>query len=149
MREDTALAGDHFHDFFLSEFTAEAHVHQVASGQAASALGRERAFAVKAVVGIYSATELVGCYRDAATQVGDNQVHVLVALALLLGKAACDGTLVQRVPDADAREAGITADAGDVVQLVGHCRVGDIAGALAIGNLTCNDATQVGSVLML
>ena len=42
----------------------------------------------------------MGSYRDAATQVGNDEVQVLVALAVLLGEATGDGALVQSVPDA-------------------------------------------------
>ena len=80
---------------------------------------------------------------------GNDEVQVLVALAVLLGIAAGDGALVQGVPDALALEHGQTADAGIIVQFVGHDGIGDVAGATqALGNLIGDDTTQVACVLV-
>ena len=72
---------------------------------------------------------------------GNDQVQVFVTLAYLLGMAACDGFLVQGVEDRNAGAFRNTAQAGDVVQLIDHDRVGDVslhAGSLGdlLGDLT-------------
>ena len=69
---------------------------------------------------------------------------------MLAGKAACDGALVQSVPNADALELGQSADAGIVVQFVDHGGVGDETAATRYGggNLAGDDAAQVGSMVV-
>lgn len=80
----------------------------------------------------------------------DDEVQILVALAVLLGKAAGDGLLVQRVEDGAARQLRHTGNAGLIGQLVNNDGVNDVAGhAQGIADLTGQNTAQVGGMLAL
>ena len=93
---------------------------------------------------------VVGTDGNAAAHVDDDKVQILVALAVLLGKAAGHGLLVQGVEDGAAGQFRHAGDAGLVGQLVDNDGVNDVAGdAQAVADLAGQDAAQVGSVLAL
>ncbi len=147
---ETAVATDLLVNFLLGVLAAEAHFDQVANGYGAAALGAEAAFAVQNVVDIDDLAVVVGTDGNAAAHVDDDKVQILVALAVLLGKAAGHGLLVQGVEDGAAGQFRHAGDAGLVCQLVDNDGVNDVAGdAQAVADLAGQDAAQVGSVLAL
>ena len=80
----------------------------------------------------------------------DDQVQILVVLAVLLGEALGHGLLVQGVENADALEQGMAGIAGHVGQLVHHHGVDDVGGdAQRIADLAGDDAAQIGGMLAL
>ena len=145
----STLAGDHLENFFLSILATEAESYEVGSGNCTGALGSEWAFTIECVRSINSNALLVGGYRDTSTQVADDEVHLLIFLANLTGKAACNSLLVKWMPNAHALDLGDTADASIVIQLVNNNGVGDETAATGnlLSNLVGNEAAQVAGVL--
>ena len=80
----------------------------------------------------------------------DDEVQILVALAVLLGKAAGNGLLVQRVEDRAAGQLRHTGNARLIGQFINDDGVNDVAGhAQGITDLAGEDTAQVGGVLAL
>ena len=123
-----AVAADLLINFLLGVLTAEAHLDEVADGHGAAALGAEAALAVEDVVDIHDLAVVMRTDGDTAAHVDDDEVQILVALAVLLGKAAGDGLLVQRVEDGATRQLRHTGNAGLIGQLVNNDGVNDVAG---------------------
>ena len=93
---------------------------------------------------------VVGTDGNAAAHVDDDKVQILVALAVLLGKAAGHGLLVQGVEDGAAGQLRHAGNAGLGGQFVNHHGVHDVAGhTQGIADLPGQDAAQVGGVLAL
>ena len=92
---------------------------------------------------------VVGSDGDTATEVADDEVEVLVACAMVLGIAAGNGLLVERMPDAVARQQRRTRNLGLGSQLIDHTRVGHETRATdLLGNLVSDDAALVAGVLV-
>ena len=68
---------------------------------------------------------LMGGHRDTTTQMTDNQIQVLIALAYLVSKTSGNGALVQGVPDTDTIHQGRTADTRIIVEFIHHTWVGN------------------------
>ena len=145
-----AVAADLFVDLLLGVLAAEAHFYQVAHRHGAAALGAEAALAVQNVVDVDDFAVVVCADGNAAAHVDDNEVEILVTLAVLLGIAAGHGLLVQRMEDRAAGQLRHAGNAGFVGQLIHNNGVDDVAGdAQAVADLAGQDAAQVGSVLAL
>ena len=145
-----AVAADLLINFLLGVLTAEAHLDEVADGHGAAALGAEAALAVEDVVDIHDLAVVMRTDGDTAAHVDDDEVQILVALAVLLGKAAGDGLLVQRVEDGAARQLRHSGNAGLIGQLVNNNGVNDVAGhAQGIADLAGQNTAQVGGMLAL
>ena len=91
---------------------------------------------------------LVRSHADAAAQMADDQIHVLVLLAQLLGGLAPHGLVVQRVELAQAAElgkAGVMGDFGHLVHADGiHEEGGD---AHHVAQLARQIRAQIGGML--
>ena len=84
-----------------------------------------------------------------ATEVADDEVEVLIACAMVLGIAAGNGLLVERMPDAVARQQRRTRNLGLGSQLIDHTGVGHETRATdLLGNLVSDDAALVAGVLV-
>ena len=80
----------------------------------------------------------------------DDEVQILILLALLLGEALGHGLLVQSVENADALEQGVAGIAGHVCHFIDDHRVDDVGGdAQLVADLAGDQAAQVGGVLPL
>ena len=121
-----------------------------AGGQGAGALGREGALAVQCVLGVHHAALHVGADGNAAAHVADDEVQLLILLALLLGEALGHGLLVQGVENADTLEQGMTGIARHIGHLIDDHGVHDVGGdAQLVADLAGDQAAQVGGVLTL
>ena len=115
-----------------------------------AALGAEAALAIENVVHIHDLAVVMGTNRDAAAHVDDDEVQILVALAVLLGKAAGNGLLVQRGGRWAAGQLRHTGNARLIGQFINDDGVNDVAGhAQGITDLAGEDTAQVGGVLAL
>ena len=87
----------------------------------------------------------MGADGDASAQVADDEVEVFVACALFTGIATRDGTLVEGVPDSDARHEGRSGNAGYLLQFVRYAGVGYKGAATgnAGGQVGGNEAAQI------
>ena len=140
----TAFAGEHLQHVALAVLARKAEVHERSGRHRACTFGCDRAVAVEGVVGVDHPSLAVGRDRNAAAHVGNDQVQVFVTLAYLFGMAACDGFLVQGVEDRNAGAFRNTAQAGDVVQLIDHDRVGDVSlHAGSLGDLLGDQAAEM------
>ena len=145
-----AVAADLLINFLLGVLTAEAHLDEVTDGYGAAALGAEAALAVEDVVDIHDLAVVMRTDGDTAAHVDDDKVQILVTLAVLLGKAAGDGLLVQRVENGAARQLRHTGNAGLIGQLVNNDGVNNVAGhAQEIADFTGQNTAQVGGMLAL
>ena len=134
----------------LGVLAGEALLHQLAGGQGAGALGREGTLAVQCVLGVHHAALHVGADGNAAAHVADDEVQLLIFLALLLGKALGHGLLVQGVENADTLEQGMTGIARHISHLIDDHGVHDVGGdAQLVADLAGDQAAQVGGVLTL
>ena len=150
MSHQTAFAGEHLQHVALAVLARKAEVHERSGRHRACTFGCDRAVAVEGVVGVDHPSLAVGRDRNAAAHVGNDQVQVFVTLAYLFGMAACDGFLVQGVEDRNAGAFRNTAQAGDVVQLIDHDRVGDVSlHAGGLGDLLGDQPAEVGGVFAL
>ena len=146
----TAAAGEHAVHLRLGILAGEALLHQLAGGQGAGALGREGALAVQCVLGVHHAALHVGADGNAAAHVADDEVQLLIFLALLLGKALGNGLLVQGVENADTLEQGMTGIARHISHLIDDHGVNDVGGdAQLVADLAGDQTAQVGGVLSL
>ena len=146
----TAAAGEHAVHLPLGVLAGEALLHQLAGGQGAGALGREGTLAVQCVLGVHHAALHVGTDGNAAAHVADDEVQLLIFLALLLGKALGHGLLVQGVENADTLEQGMTGIARHISHLIDDHGVHDVGGdAQLVADLAGDQAAQVGGVLTL
>ena len=95
-------------------------------------------------------TVVVCANGHAAAQMDDDQVQLVVLFAGLLGKAAGDCLLVQRVENRAAGQLGHTGQARLVGQFIDNDGVHDKAGyAQLVADLACQNAAQIGGVLTL
>ena len=146
----TAAAGEHAVHLPLGVLAGEALLHQLTGGQRARALGREGTLAVQRVLGVHHAALDMGADGNAAAHVADDEVQILILLALLLGEALGHGLLVQSVENADALEQGVAGIAGHVCHFIDDHRVDDVGGdAQLVADLAGDQAAQIGGVLPL
>ena len=146
----TAAAGEHAVHLPLGVLAGEALLHQLTGGQGSGALGREGTLAVQCVLGVHHAALHVGTDGNAAAHVADDEVQLLIFLALLLGKALGHGLLVQSVENADALEQRMTGIARHISHLIDDHRVNDVGGdAQLVADLAGDQTAQVGGVLPL
>src|SRR5512133_1093483 len=73
----------HPSDFFLFIFTTETQIDQLSCRQCATSFRTERTFSIKRIVYIDDPALVMSAYRNSATQMGNNQVHVFVIPANL------------------------------------------------------------------
>ena len=145
-----AVAADLLVDLLLGVLTAEAHLDQITDRHGAAALGAEAALAIENVVHIHDLAVVMGADRDTAAHVDDDEVQLVVALAVLLGKAAGNGLLVQRMENRAAGQLRHTGNARLIGQFIDNHRVHDVAGhAQRITDLAGKDAAQIGGMLPL
>lgn len=112
--------------------------------------GGEGAVAVQGVVHVHDPALLVGRDRNAAAHVGDDQVRLFVNQSRAVAVQACRGFLVQGVEDRLARAHGHARDAGRVVHLVHHGRIGYVGlHARHVGDLRRQQPSEVAGVLHL
>ena len=146
----TAAAGEHAVHLAFGVLAGEALLHQLTGGQGAGALGREGTLAVQRVLGVHHAALHVSADGNAAAHVADDEVQLLILLALLLGEALGHGLLVQSVENADALEQGVAGIAGHVCHFIDDHRVDDVGGdAQLVADLAGDQAAQIGGVLSL
>lgn len=150
VRHESRLTGHAAFELLLGVASAEAKVDEVRRRQCTGTFGREGAFAVECIVSIDGTSLFVSRHRNAATQVANDEVQVLVARADALGITSGNGTLVQCMPNAHTRHERRAADTGFGHKFVNHARIGNVSLAaigLHIGQFVGNDAAQVAGVL--
>ena len=123
---EAAVAADLLINFLLGVLTAEAHLDEVADGHGAAARGAEAARAVEDVIDIHDLAVVMRTDGDTAAHVDDDEVQILVALAVLLGKAAGNGLLVQRMENTSSGKLRHTGKARNRLQLIHIDRIYDI-----------------------
>ena len=109
--------------FCLGIFTGEAKVHHGAEGQSAAALRRHGAVAVKAVVHIHQPSLLVGAHGNAAPQMGDDEVVVLILTAQGLGRFPAHRFLIQWVIFGLSGDQGSSGIPGQGFQFIHDHRI--------------------------
>ena len=145
-----AVAADLLVDLLLGVLTAEAHLDQIADRHGTAALGAEAALAVQNIVDVNDLAVVMGADRDTAAHVDDDEVQLVVALAVLLGKAAGNGLLVQRMENRAAGQLRHTGNARLIGQFIDDDGVNDVAGhAEGVADLAGKDAAQIGGMLPL
>ena len=148
MRHETAFAGQHLLDVVPRVAARKAEIDQFAGGKGSGALRCERSVAVEGVVHIDDAALLVGCDRDAAAEVGDHEVRLLVDDADAVAVQAGRGFLVECVEDRTPRAVGMPAQARYVVHFVHDHGVGDVGfDACGRRDSVGQQAAEVGGVL--
>ena len=145
----TAIASKHLHDLRLSVLAREAQAHELVGRQSARAFGRYRTLAVECVVHVDHLSEVVSRHADAATEMGHDDVHVLIHLAAGLGVASCGSLGVEGVEDRLALHERQTCIACACHHLVHYHGVGHESRA---STLACyvvgNERAEVAHVLM-
>lgn len=100
------------------------------------------------VADIHHAAVLVGTHADAAAQVADDEVHVLILFAQFLGSLAAHGLVVQGVELAQTAELGKAGVVRHLGHLVHADRVHKEGGnAHHVAQLSGQVSAQVGGML--
>ena len=125
MCRQTGMTGNTLLQFILPETMGVTKINQWAGRQRPRPLGGERAFTIKRIVHVDAATVIMSANGYAATQMADYKIQVFVA-DRMVGRSGCkfgsiaagNGSLIQRMPDGDARHQGRTCDASYLIQFI-------------------------------
>ena len=98
------MSGHSFQQLVLGERATEAEADERRNRKRTRTFGRERPLAVERVVGVDGLPVVVGGDGDAATQVAHDEAKVLIVCVVFAGVTTSNGLLVERMPDADARQ---------------------------------------------